>query len=165
MHLEYQLSQADFVHARGFGSSIQSFFGRFHLLRIPLWGVSWVLLVLLFARISGMQVTNWLVLLPALACFIYPLLFDYSGARLYRRMSNLRSPSSVDFSQEFVQFQTNDVTTRMGWKHFTSFAEDNTVFLLFSNGKRCYSIFPKHSMTQPQIDELRTILKTYIPHK
>ena len=49
MHVDYQISEEDFIHALKFGTSVQSAFGRFHLARGPLFGVSWIFLVLLYA--------------------------------------------------------------------------------------------------------------------
>jgi YcxB-like protein len=165
MRFAFTLTQVDFIRARRLGTSMQSSFGRLHLVRAPLFGVTWILLVLLCAHFSGWRITNWLIFLPGLIGFVYPLLFDQAGSRMYRRMKGLHTPCSVEFSEEGVTFESNDVMTRLRWKHFTFFAEDGNNFLLFSHGKRCYTIIPKSSAQRSQMEELHTLLATHLPTK
>jgi YcxB-like protein len=165
MQFDFTLSNADFLSARRFGTSLQSSFGRLHLLRGPLLGLAWTVLIFLWANVTGRHITNWLIFLPGLFGFVYPFLFDLAGSRMYRLLQGLHSPCSVEFSEDAVSFGSNEVLTRLKWKHFTFFSEDKRNFLLFSDGKRCYSILPKSSMAPSQIAELRTLLQKHLPHK
>lgn len=73
-------------------------------------------------------------------------------------------PHTAQMSDEGLYFRTSAGESRLAWNLIIGWVEVERVFALFPSPLTFFPI-PKRALTEQQQDELRSLLKTKIPHQ
>jgi YcxB-like protein len=166
MHIEYQISEADYIAAIRLFQRSHSRFAQLKRYLLP---------VLCVVPISGavflLVVTQGRGFLQVVSTFIifcvpiYNLLFESRRlAQRYRESPGIQFRNYVDVDAKGFHLIDAASDRRTPWQDFSAFAEDDTTFIILvtMDGKKKFVITPKRELTPAQIDEFRALLQTHL---
>ena len=166
MHIEYQISESDYVAAvrlcRRAGE-------RTALLRIYVLPAMCALLTLPLAIMLFAWQGLALELVPAILFLLCPLL----DMLLWRNKVSLRYRDNLSLHRRnFVDiddrgFRMRDVATDRftPWSEISAYAESRTTFIRFQDRCGQFHITPKRELTELQISEFRQMLASRLPRR
>jgi len=101
-----------------------------------------------------------------LAILVVQLYFTRLGfGREYRRSVALRLPARVEIDETGLHCVTSESDIRSSWRLYRKYSENKSTFVLFKQGSQAFVPIPKHSLTVPQIQELRSVLAAHLRQK
>jgi hypothetical protein len=165
MHIEYQISEDDFISTAKLAIRKRSRYAFVRVYIIRVFGAILIASALVLYILSRQIATVWPIALWGLLVLCAPILWTYQFHKQYRKMPMLHGRRSLDIDETGTHFITPEVDSRISWESFIHFAENDDSFVLFQQGSRIFIPIPKRELTTTQIEELRTILSTHLPSK
>jgi YcxB-like protein len=163
MHIEYQISEDDFIAARQFSTHSRTLWKKFRLWLIRAVGLVFVVVGGLLLTQPSNKAINILVLGYGIFLCFFSLFTKFQSKTKFRRMTQLHGRYLVDLDVTGIHYISPSGETRMEWKVFGSFAEDASSFVLVQRGSTIFMPIPKRELSPPQIIELRTLLQAHLP--
>lgn len=169
MHIEYQISEADYVRASWIALRKRSIAGaiRFYYVLVFVILFAFMGTLPLFAVKSVHDFVSWifpdLFGIALLAYLIFIQWFKFH--REYRKSTQLHFQTSLDVEETGVHFTTAISDSRSNWQLYAKFIECKSAFLLIPRGNQGFVPIPKRELTSPQIDELRRLFSTHLYFK
>lgn len=166
MEISYQLTEDDY--RQGYKA-----FRRRKTFSLWATRIGWVLLFLvlaeaLFSSIFGFdrRFPNLALLWGLVAFWTYCLWYAprYAARKMIKGSPSASLPHTAQMSEDGLHFQTSAGESRLKWNLIIGWVEVERVFALFPSPLTFFPI-PKRAMTDQQLDELRSLLKSNIPHK
>jgi hypothetical protein len=137
MHIDYEMSEQDFMDAQKFArrhSSNRTFKWTFRVL--PFWGLFLILAVgwnIVQSRLTwGNGMTSPLVL-----GFIFlssPFLMNQVNRRIFRKNPIFRGQRSLAMDETGLTFTAPTISVQLVWDSIQNFVEDNASFVLYQSG-------------------------------
>jgi len=165
MHIEYQISEDDFISAAKLAMRKRSRYALVRVYIIRVFGAILLASALVLYILSRQIATVWPIALWGLLVLCVPILWTYQFHKQYRKMPMLHGRRSLDIDETGTHFVTPEVDSRISWESFIHFAENDDSFVLFQQGSRIFIPIPKRELTPAQIDELRALFEACIPSK
>jgi hypothetical protein len=168
MHIEYQITEDDFVSAgqlavqtKSKSAATQRYFLVGFGVLLSMYGVFTAIAKhTLSALWPGLIWGSILLGIGALYGF-----YGYHFRRMYRKVPLLRARRNLDIDDHNIQFKTATSESRTPWDVYIKFAENKDTFILFQQGNQIFIPIPKRELSTSQIDELRTLLAAHLPRK
>lgn len=166
MHIDYQISENDFVVAANLAMRKRSWLALFTLYLLPCIGAILVATATV-TLIAGTTLSSVLsLLLLGLFWICLPTVFyPFQFRRSYRKTPLLRERRSLDLDQDSLRFSSETSDSRTSWRTYTKFAENARTFILFQQGNQVFIPISKRELTESQITELRSLLEAHLPRK
>ena len=168
MHIEFQMSEDDFVSAGQFSSHRRTTWRRIRLWLIRLSGVIFVVLgayPLSHPGGLGTKVINLFILLYGLFLCSYSVFTKFQYKRKFHKMTQLHGRYVLEPDESCFRYVAPTGETRMDWKVWGSFAEDVRSFVLVQRGSTGFMPIPKRELSPTQITELRALFEACIHSK
>jgi hypothetical protein len=165
MHIEYQLSESDFVAASQFSSHRRTPWRRIRLWLIRLLGAVFVVQGALLLSQPGNKVVNALIFLYGALLCLFSVVTRLLYKRKFRKMTQLHGRYILDPDETSFRYVAPSGETKMEWKVWGSFAEDANSFVLVQRGSSMFMPIPKRELSPEQIAELRILFQTHVARK
>jgi hypothetical protein len=160
MHIEYRVSEGDFVTASMLALRKRSNWSALDYYFPHIFCVLWL---------GGNVVQSFIYpdmevdLLLTLGVFpIFMGLVVLRRRRLkqdYKKMKNLQLHQALDLDSNGLRLITTNGVARSSWDMYSKFVEDKSSVILYQKLDHGLLIIPKHHLTEGQADELRNLLK------
>jgi hypothetical protein len=168
MHIEYRISERDYKSAATLAQRKQSSMTALDHYFPYLFSVAWVIAGFIpSAASNSLDPTDATDLIFELG--VIPVLLGFLWKRKvrlrkeYEKANNLHLLQQLDLDSSGLRLVTSMATARTSWQVYTKFTENETVFLLFQEGKEGFLAITKSFLTPLQTDELRTLLAANLP--
>jgi hypothetical protein len=165
MHIEYQISEDDYVSACKLGMHKRTKSTIISMYVLPACGVFLVTCCLIEAIIRHHFLTVIAPLIWGLLLSCIPLVWIYQFRKAYRKTPLLQVPRTLEIDDSSLHFTTSDSESRSPWQFFLSFSENDRTFILFQQGNQIFFPIPKRELTPTQITQLRALFEAHIPSK
>lgn len=167
MHVEYRVSEREYASAttlaqrkRSNLSALEHFWP--YIFAIVWVGIGWLPSYMTGTAGEGADDLYFeLGVLPVLIAFLW--MRKRAQKREYNKLSHYRLLHQLDLDANGLRLQTSMGIQRTAWTVYDKYAENEDVFILYQTGNQGIVPIPKAHMTLLQIDELRSLLKAYIP--
>ena len=161
MHIEYEVSQQDYVNAAILAIRKGRISSRLRYYYFCAFTLLWLVTTLSGSRSGGhwnlATIAFGLSIIPFIAAILWISRFKFG--REFQKNANLHGVHQLDATESGMQIVTPESETRSTWKTYSKFAENSRVFILFSPGNRIFIPIPKSAMNTEQIVELRNLFK------
>jgi hypothetical protein len=165
MHIEYQISEADFIAARQFSTHSRTLWKKYRLWLIRLVGLAFVVIGgLLLTQPLNKGINILVVGYGVFLCF-FSSFTKFQSKMKFRKMTQLHGRYLVDLDGTGIHYFSPSGESRVTWKVWSSFAEDTASFVLVQRGSAMFMPIPKRELTTSQIAELHTLLEKHLPGK
>jgi hypothetical protein len=167
MHVEYQISEDDYVSAGQLFLKTRrrsSFYRRFV---VPaLWSVI-IVSTIITVSVSEDWTAGLIICLVLLLVLVQlcRILIPWQLRRTYRKAPIYHVRRSLDIGEGTLHFSAPSSDSTTSWEPFIGFAENDRTFILVQQGNSVYYPISKGELTPTQVDELRSILETHLPRK
>ena len=162
LHIEYQISEDDFVAAGKLVLRRRSRWKRYLLGVVLTLGFACILYSAywLWQRefVAG---GVWLIYGVFLLCI--PLLRNRAFRRMYRRRPSAGKPLCVEIDDYEVHLISPEFDSRTSWTLYDAFAEDDLNFVLLQQGRLHYLPIPKRQIAPDQLHALRVLVSAHVP--
>jgi hypothetical protein len=165
MHIEYQISEADFIAARQFSTHSRTLWKKYRLWLIRVVGLGFVVIGGLLLTQPLNKAINLLVAGYGVFLCFFSSFTKFQSKMKFRKMTQLHGRYLVDLDETGIHYFTPSGESRVTWNVWSSFAEDTASFVLVYRGSPMFMPIPKRELTPAQITELRTLFETHLPHK
>ena len=166
MHIEYEISEQDFLNAQRLAIRSSP---------IPLvWLTRWALPLFGLAGLAFLtngtvqQGFSWSII-PGLAfCLFFislPLVSKRTQKKLYKNTSSIHGKLFLEVTEDGLAFTGPTSSSKVGWSNFWKVLEDEQSFVIYQQNQLAFSIIPKRNLSTQQITELRESLASKIPAK
>jgi YcxB-like protein len=164
MHIEYELSESDFVAATQFASHRRTTWRRIRLWLVRLTGLVFAIMAVLLLSQRGNKIINLMILIYGIYLCCWSLMTTLQSRRRFRRMTQLHGRYILEPDENCFRYIAPAGESKMEWRAWGSFAEDESSFVLGQRGSTYFMPIPKRELTPIQITELRSLFETHIPH-
>jgi len=161
IHIEYQVSEDDFVAAAKLMLRKRRR-GLFFLVLLPVVGAGMVLFSIALFTGRSYLVGAFNLIYGALL-LSYPLLRTRSIRRQYRKRPLLSKPFCIEIDDIEVHIIAPDLDQRSSWAMYEGFAENAASFLLIHQGRLQFVPLPKRCIRVDQIVQLRAAVSAHLP--
>jgi len=155
MHLEYEISEQDFLDAQRLAiknSPVRSI--RWSRIGIPLFGLLLFMFWLQSTYTHGLSLRSAIgVVFPILFMSI-PLLTKWNARKMYARTTSFRCVQRLDVDEEAMSVSGETFSGKIGWSNYRQFFEDERCFVLYQDST-VFNIIPKRQLSSEQISWLR----------
>jgi len=165
MHIEYQISEDDFLSAARLAMRTCSKWNTFTMYAIRGFGV----LLITFSIVPMVRDHS---ITPGVASLLWgsllvcmPLLRNYQFRKQYRKNSLLHDRRSLDVDDTQLRFKTSTSESSSTWSSYTKFAENDRTFIVFQQGNQIFVPLPKRELSETQVAELRSLLAAHLASK
>jgi hypothetical protein len=165
MHIEYQISEDDFVSASRLAQRTRNLFARAQTYFFPAIGFVIIASGIISLFTGGPIKVLWPIILWGCFILCIPLLNKFQIRRIYRKTPLLQDRRTLDLDSSALRFATHNSDSRAPWETYTRFAENEETFILFQQGERIFIPIPKHELSPSQITELRSLFETHLARK
>jgi len=165
MHIEYQMSESDFVAASQFASHGRTTWRRIRLWLIRLVGLLFTVAGVLLLSQQGNKTINLVLLLYGIFLCSFSIFTRIQYKRKFHKMTQLHGRYVLEPDEHFFRYIAPAGETKMDWRVWGSFAEDTRSFVLVQRGSSIFMPIPKRELTSDQITELRTLFETHLPRR
>ncbi len=109
-----------------------------------------------------LTLSKWFVGFVVVLYVVFPLIFRFRIWIALKTNPNLYQKTwAVTFSDQGVDFVSNNSNSHIDWSYYQSVKESKDFFLLLA-GKNVFNTLPKKALEQTQVGELRALLKEKI---
>lgn len=112
---------------------------------------------------AGLGVLLWIAAV-GLILGIRRLSLPRRTRRQLRQQKSLQSEARLSWSEDGIQFETAEAHSRHAWGEFASWAESETIILLF-HADKIFHFIPKRALSASEIDDLRALLRRKVTRK
>lgn len=105
--------------------------------------------------VAALASAGALGLLIAAAVYFVPLM-------AYRRDEKRKRPYHLCFSEDGIEFKTDNLSSQLGWQMYTNALVDRNSYLLYY-GKEQFTIIPKHVLPGDRHREFDELVQAKIP--
>jgi YcxB-like protein len=160
MHLDYEITEEDFVDGQRLAIKNSSFRSvRWTLYVLPAFGVFLLLDLIYFGARQGISLRQ----VPGLAFGLFfslfmlslPLRSKRTQRKMYAKSTSMHGPLSLDVDDEGIRFSGRTFSSNVSWDLFGKFFEDGKTFVLYQKNERIFNIVPKRGLTTEQTTALR----------
>ena len=167
MQIEYEISEQDFLDAQSLGiKHLPDRRMRWFLRILPFWGLFLFACVVWSVYQAGFK-WNIGLILPlsfGLIGFASPWLMKRARKKAYRKTKALHGRRSVSLDDAGMGVTASSFTSRLQWKMFQCFVEDDKTFILYQS-QQTFHFIPKRQLSKQQIAEVSEVLKQNVPAK
>ena len=165
MHIEYQMSEGDFIAASQFSSHGRTTWRRIRLWLIRLVGLVFTVFGAMGFSQPGNKGINLFIILYGLFLCFFSVFTRIQYKRKFHKMTQLHGRYILEPDEIFFRYVAPAGETKMDWRVWGSFVEDAKSFVLVQRGSSIFMPIPKRELTPDQINELRALFETHIPNK
>jgi hypothetical protein len=165
MHIEYQISEDDFLSAARLAMRTRSKWNTFTMYAIRGFGV----LLITFSVVPMVRDHS---VTPGVASLIWgsflvcmPLLRNYQFRTQYRKNSLLHDRRSLEVDDTQLHFKTSTSEGSSTWSSCTRFAENDDTFIIFQQGNQIFVPLPKGELSETQVTDLRSLFAAHLASK
>ena len=164
MHIEYEISEKDFVDGQRLAISKSTYPGASTtLILTPLFGL-FTLIGLIFAAVSQGFIS--MGLLPAFGVSLLllsnPLQVRRERRMLYAKSISMQGRLILDIDDSGVRLVGPISSSNLNWEYFSRKIEDDRAFVLYQQSERNFTVLPKRSLTPEQVSEFRQIVERHL---
>jgi hypothetical protein len=164
LHIEYQISEDDYVAAAKLALRKLWRDGPFMAYGFPAIGILFIL-ASVFGAITKPIPWDLLGLISGVFLASFPFRQKLAARRQYRRTPALHAPRCLEIDDVEFHFISPDFDDRNTWNIYCAFAEDAKSFVLVRQGNDQFVPIPKRLLDPVQIDTLRALLMAHLPQK
>jgi YcxB-like protein len=161
MHIEYQVSQKDYVSAAILAIRKGRIFTKLRFYYFCVFTTLWLTTALTAARSGGhwnvAVVLTGLTVIPFMAVILWISRIKFGHE--FRRNAALHGVHQLDATESGMRIAHSESETRSTWKMYSKFAENSRVFIVFDQVRKSFITIPKSAMSTEQITELRSLFK------
>jgi hypothetical protein len=165
MHIEYQISEGDFVSAARLAMRTRSKWSMYSMYALRGFGA-----LLIASSVVPMIKANSVT--PGLATLFWgsflvcmPLVWNYQFRKQYRKNSLLHDRRSLEVDDTQLHFKTSTSEGSSTWSSYTKFAENDLTFIVFQQGNQIFVPLPKRELSETQIAEHRSLFAAHLASK
>jgi hypothetical protein len=148
MHIEYQISEDDFVGAAKLAMRTRSKRSVFTIYALLGFGLLLILGSIVSMIASGSGTAGLAPFLWGSFLVSMPLLWAYQFRKQYRKNSLLHDRRSLDVDNAQLHFKTSTSESTSTWASYIRFAENESTFILFQQGNQIFIPIPKRELTE-----------------
>jgi hypothetical protein len=165
VHIEYQISQKDYVSAATLLLRRRSGLTAWRFYWPYVFATFWIASIVIPIHVgkyhrNAADPVFLFGILPAVIAIMWVRRF-WLGQE-YRRCTNLHLPHALEADEDSLRIVSEYSDCRMRWKVYSKFLENPRVFVLFHRGSQVFTMISKGGMTPAQVVELRTLLRAQI---
>lgn len=165
MHIEYTISEQDYVAAQKQAMKhLRPTLNRFLYQWLPVFG----LLLLGYLFYTGITQGFSTSLGPGLIFPIFALSLLFTRNRTFRKAyanaTNMHGALVLDVDDDGLHFQGATFNSHVTWEHYSSFCEDQGLFLLFQKTP-IFNIIPKQQLSPEQVAALKDLFSRHFSEK
>jgi hypothetical protein len=161
MHIEYQISQQDYVSAAILAIRKGRIFSKLRYYYFCVFTTLWLVTAMGAARSGGhwntAAILTGLTIIPFMAGILWIARVRFG--REFQKNANLHGVHQLDATESGMRIAHTESETRSTWKIYSKFAENSHVFILFDQGRKSFIAIPKSAMSPEEIAELRSLFK------
>ncbi len=161
MHIEYQISQQDYVSAAILAIRKGRIFTKIRYYYFCVFSTLWLMTALGASRSGGhwnvAAILAGVAIIPFMAAILWIARIKFG--REFQKNANLHGVHQLDVAESGMRIAHSESETRSTWKVYSKFAENSRVFILFGPEKRTFIPIPKSAMNPEEIAELRSLFK------
>lgn len=160
MHIEYDITEQEFLHAQQLVHRINSPKPvQWFELTSPFLGLA--LLILGIEQLATQGLSALFVLCLGMGPYLLflPLLSKNRQKQLYRNSDFLHGKLVLEVDDKGVRFGGQTGGLEIGWSALGRCIEDHRAIVIMPKKKRTFQVVPKRSLSSPQMNELRECLK------
>jgi hypothetical protein len=161
MHIEYEISQQDYVSAALLAIRKGRIFTKLRYYYFCVFATLWLMTSLTAARAGGhwniTAIAAGLAIIPFMAMILWIARIKFG--REFKKNASVHGVHQLDATESGIRIANSESETRSTWKVYSKFAENSGVFILFDQGKKTFIPIPKAALTGEQITELRSLFK------
>ncbi len=162
MHIDYQVSQQDYVSAAILALRKGRITAKIRYYYFCAFVIFWLVATLSSSRSEGhwnfADIIAGLSIFPFLAFILWVTHLKFG--REFRNNPSLHGIHQLDATESGMRIASTESETRSTWKTYSKFAENSKVFILFHPGNKTFIPISKDAMNAEQVSELRNIFKT-----
>lgn len=160
MHIEYRVSESDFVSASMLALRKRSNWSALDYYFPHIFCVLWLGGNVIQSYMYPDMEVDLLLTLGVFPIFLGLIVLRRRRLKQdYKKMKNLKLHQALDLDSNGLRLTTTDGVARSSWDMYTKFEEDKTSVILYQKLDHGLLIIPKHHLTEGQSDELRNLLK------
>jgi hypothetical protein len=162
MHIEYRVSEGDFVAASMLALRKRSTWSALDYYFPHIFCVLWLAGGAIPSPFNhyGRDETDLLLTLGVFPIFMGLIVLRRRRLKQdYKKMKNLKLHQALDLDSNGLRLTTTDAVARSSWDLYSKYVEDKAAFILYQKLDHGLLIIPKHHLTEGQADELRNLLK------
>jgi hypothetical protein len=161
MHIEYQVSQQDYVSAALLAIRKGRIVTKLRYYYFCVFATLWLVTALTAARSGGhwniAAIASGLAIIPFMAVILWIARIKFG--REFQKNANVHGVHQLDATESGIRIANKESETRSTWKIYSKFAENSRVFILLNQGKKSFIPIPKSTMNTEEIAELRSLFK------
>jgi hypothetical protein len=162
MHVDYQVSQQDYVSAAMLAVRKGRITTKIRYYYFCAFAIFWLVATLSSSRSEGhwnfASIVAGLSIFPFLAFILWVTGLKF--AREFRQNVSLHGIHQLDATESGMRIANSESEMRSTWKTYSKFAENSRVFILFHPGIKSFIPISKNAMNVEQVSELRSLFKT-----
>ena len=164
MHIEYQISEHDYVNAASLATLRRSKWSVGTLTVLPSLGAIMVTFSMLFAWFGRSEILVPTFIVGSMLLLL-PLLSRFRMRRDYRETLALQDRQGLDIENDTLRFWSAIAETETTWRDYSYFAEDSNSFVLFRRDKMNFIAIPKGGLAAADIADLREVFSANLRDK
>lgn len=166
MHIEYRVNESDFVSASMLALRKRSSWSALDYYFPHIFCVLWLGGNVIQSYIYPDMEVDLLLTLGAFPIFMGLVVLRKRRLKQdYKKMKNLQLHQALDLDSNGLRLTTTAGVARSSWDMYSKFVEDKSSFVLYQKSDHGIVPIPKHHLTEPQIDELHSLLTARLPSK
>ena len=166
MHIEYRVNESDFVSASMLALRKRSSWSALDYYFPHIFCVLWLGGNVIQSYIYPDMEVDLLLTLGAFPIFMGLVVLRRRRLKQdYKKMKNLQLHQALDLDSNGLRLTTTAGVARSSWDMYSKFVEDKSSFVLYQKSDHGIVPIPKHHLTEPQIDELHSLLTARLPGK
>ena len=168
MHIEYRVNESDFVSASTLALRKRSSWSALDYYFPHIFCVLWLAGSVIPSPFNhyGQEDIDLLLTLGVFPIFMGLVVLRKRRLKQdYKKMKNLQLHQALDLDSNGLRLTTTAGVARSSWDMYSKFVEDKSSFVLYQKSDHGIVPIPKHHLTEPQIDELHSLLTARLPGK
>ena len=162
MHIEYRVSEGDFVTASMLALRKRSSWSALDYYFPHIFCVLWLAGSVIPSPFNhyGQDEVDLLLTLGVFPIFMGLVVLRRRRLKQdYKKMKNLQLHQELDLDSNGLRLITSNGVARSSWDMYSKYVEDKASFIMYQKLDHGLFIIPKHHLTDGQSDELRNLLK------
>jgi hypothetical protein len=166
MHIEYRITERDFRDATMLSQRKGSALSALDYYLPYIFAIIWLAVATIPAYFHPEADLDLLLTLGILPIVLGLVLLRRKHMRVeYEKLRNYHLHQELDIDTLGFRLTTTQGVTRSAWQVYSCFCEDKSSFILFENGNHKFYPIPKAHLSEPECDELRTLLEARLPRQ
>jgi hypothetical protein len=162
MHIEYRVSEGDFVTASMLALRKRSSWSALDYYFPHIFCVLWLAGSVIPSPFNhyGQDEVDLLLTLGVFPIFMGLVVLRRRRLKQdYKKMKTLQLHQELDLDSNGLRLITSNGVARSSWDMYSKYVEDKASFIMYQKLDHGLFIIPKHHLTEAQSDELRNLLK------